>query len=137
MTNPLPPSRRRASILAAAFLAAVPAYAVATGGLPSLAKLETGRWQVRDLDSGTERRSICIGDPMQLAQIEHDGPLCATEVIESGPTGGTVRYTCAGRGFGHSTLKVETPRAVNIVTQGISANRPFSFRAQARRTGDC
>jgi hypothetical protein len=137
MAIPLPPSRRRASILAAAFLIAVPAYAVATGGLPSLARLEPGRWQVRDLDSNTERRSICIGDPMLLAQIEHDGPPCAAEVIESGPSGGTVRYTCPGRGFGHSTIKMETPRAASIVTQGINANRPFSFRAQARMVGDC
>jgi hypothetical protein len=137
MATPLAPSRRRASILAAAFLVALPAYALATGGLPSLAKLERGRWQVRDLDSNTERRSFCIGDPLQLAQIEHDGPPCAAEVIESGPSGGTVRYTCPGRGFGHSTIKEETPRAASIVTQGISANRPFSFRAEARKVGDC
>ncbi|MGZ8997884.1 MAG: hypothetical protein ACXW2T_03405, partial [Allosphingosinicella sp.] len=92
MAIPLPPSRRRASILAAAFLAAVPAYAVATDGLPSLAKLERGRWQVRNVDSNSDLRAICIGDPMQLAQIDHEGAPCAAEVIESGPSGGTVRY---------------------------------------------
>jgi|GEM_PF-2048122 len=137
MAMPLPPSRRRASILAAAFLVAVPAYAVATVGLPSLAKLEPGRWQIRDLDSRTDRRTICLGDPLLLAQIEHDGPPCAAQVIESGATGGSVRYTCPGRGFGYSEIKMETPRAASIVTQGISSNRPYSFRAEARRIGDC
>ena len=137
MAVPLSPSRRRASILAAAFLAAVPAYAVATDGLPSLDKLETGRWQIRDVDSRTDRRTVCIGDPMLLVQIEHDVPLCAAEVIESGPNGGTVRYTCPGKGFGHSEIKIETPRAASIVTQGIHANRPFSFRAEARKVGEC
>lgn len=137
MVSSLPPPRRRASILAAAFLVALPAYAFATSGLPSLAKLEPGRWQIRDLDSNTERRSVCIGDPMLLAQIEHDGPPCAADVVESGPIGGTVRYTCPGRGFGQSTIKMETPRAAGIVTQGINANRPFSYRASARKIGDC
>ena len=137
MAIPLSPSRRRASILAAAFLVAVPAYAVATGGIPALAKLEPGRWQVRDPESGAERRSFCIGDPLLLAQVEHDGPACNSEVIENTPSGGTVRYTCPGRGFGHSTIKLETPRAATIVTQGISANRPFSYRAEARRVGAC
>jgi hypothetical protein len=137
MASPLPPSRRRASILAAAFLVAVPAYALATGGVPALAGLEPGRWVIRDLESNTERRSICIGDPMLLAQIEHDGPPCAAEVIETAPSGGTVRYTCPGRGFGHSRIRMETPRVASIVTQGINANRPFSFRAEARKMGDC
>ena len=137
MSAPLSPSRQRASILAAAFLVAVPAYAVATSGLPSLEKLERGRWQIRNVDSNSDLRTVCIGDPMLLAQIEHGSPPCAAEVIESGPTGGTVRYTCPGRGFGHSTIRMETPRAASIVTQGINANRPFSFRATARKTGDC
>ena len=137
MSAPLSASRRRASILASAFLIAVPAYAVVTAGLPSLAKLERGRWQIRNLDSNSDLRTICIGDPMLFAQIEHAGPPCAAEVIESGPIGGTVRYTCPGRGFGHSTIRMETPRAASIVTQGINSNRPFSYRATARKIGDC
>jgi len=125
-----------AAACAAAF-AAIPAYGLATSGLAALAQLERGRWLVRDLDADVDRQSLCVGDPVLLAQIEHRGPPCAREIIESGPTGGTIRYTCRGRGFGHSTLRVETPRLVKIHTQGINGARPFAFRAEARRIGDC
>ncbi|HMJ94192.1 MAG TPA: hypothetical protein VK472_08845 [Allosphingosinicella sp.] len=114
-----------------------PAYALATASLEAFGQLEPGRWQIRDLDAGVDRQSLCLGDPILLAQLEHDGPPCAREIIDSGPNGGTVRYTCRGRGFGHSTIRIETPRLVKIRTQGIKGTQPFSFRAEARRVGDC
>ena len=123
-------------ILSAAGLAA-PLYAFATGGASAFGQLERGRWQIRDLDADVDRQSLCLGDPILLAQLEHQGPPCAREIIDSGPTGGTVRYTCRGRGFGHSTLRIETPRRVKIHTQGINGAQPFDFRAEARRVGDC
>jgi hypothetical protein len=58
------------------------------------------------------------------------GP-CAREAIEGGPAGGTIRYTCEGRGFGPTALRVETPRLAKIHTQGICDSRPFSCRAEA------
>jgi hypothetical protein len=123
--------------MAAAFLVAVPAYALATGGLPALAKIERGRWQVRNMDSNSDVRTICVGDPMLLAQIDHDGAPCAAEVIESGLSGGTVRYVCEGRGLGHSVIKIQTPRSVTVTTQGLNQGRPFSYRAAANKIGDC
>jgi len=121
----------------AATLAAFPVHSLATGSLAALGQLERGRWQIRDLDADVDRQSLCLGDPILLAQLEHQGPPCAREIIESDATGGTIRYTCRGRGFGHSTLRVETPRLVKIHTQGINGARPFAFRAEARRIGDC
>lgn len=131
-------SRRRA-LTAAAFVAAVslPAYALAPNGLQALAQLEKGRWLVRDLDAGVDRDAFCLADPMALVQIEHAGGACAAEVIEDGSDGGTVRYTCRGHGFGQSTIRVATPRSARIDTQGIKDNRPFSYRAEARKIGDC
>lgn len=130
-------SRLLALCIASAAGLAAPVYALATGGLEAFAHLEPGRWQVRDLDAGVDRQSLCLGDPILLAQLEHQGPPCAREIIDSGPNGGTVRYTCRGRGFGHSTLRIETPRLVKIHTQGINDALPFDFRAEARRVGDC
>jgi hypothetical protein len=124
-------------LISVALLGALPAYALATADLAALSRLERGRWQVRDLDARVVRESICIGDATLLARIEHLRAPCTLEVVESEPAGGTVRYSCPGRGFGHSTLKVETPRLAKIHTQGISDNRPFSYRAEARRTGPC
>ena len=89
------------------------------------------------MDARVERESICIGDATLLARIEHLHAPCTLEVVESGPAGGIIQYSCPGKGFGHSTLKVETPRLARIHTQGISENRPFSYRAEARRTGPC
>ena len=129
--------RRGALIFALAAGLAAPVFALATGGLEAFAHLEPGRWQIRDLDADVDRQSLCLGDPILLAQLEHQGPPCASEIIENGPSGGTIRYTCRGRGFGHSTLRVETPRLVKIHTQGINGARPFDFKAEARRIGDC
>jgi hypothetical protein len=126
-----------AAAFCAAALAAIPAHGLATSALAALDQLERGRWQVRDLDANVDRQSLCVGDPVILAQIEHQGPPCAREVIESGPDGGTIRYTCRGRGFGHSMLRVQTPRLVRIHTQGINGAQPFNYRAEARRIGDC
>jgi len=130
-------SRRRALCILLAGGLAAPLFALATPSLGAFGQLEPGRWQIRDLDSEVDRQSLCLGDPILLAQLEHQGPPCAREIIESGPSGGTVRYTCRGRGFGHSTIRVETPRVVKIHTQGINGAKPFSFRAEARRVGDC
>ena len=124
-------------LVIATSVAALPVYALATAHLEALAKLELGLWQVRDLDSEAEPQAVCIGDPLILAQIEHQGIACEREVVESGAAGGTIRYTCPGRGFGHSTVKVETPRLARIHTQGIKGNQPFDYRVEARRTGPC
>jgi hypothetical protein len=126
-----------AALIVATSVAALPVYALATADLEALAKLEHGLWQVRDLDSEAAPLAVCIGDPLILAQIEHQGIACAREVVESGPAGGTIRYTCPGRGFGHSTVKVETPRLAKVHTQGIKGNQPFDYRLEARRTGPC
>lgn len=129
--------RLGAALVVATSVAAMPVYALATARLEALAKLELGLWQVRDLDSEAAPLAVCIADPLILAQIEHQGLACEREVVESGPAGGTIRYTCPGRGFGHSTVKVETPRLAKVHTQGIKGSQPFDYRLEARRTGPC
>ena len=102
---------------------------VATGGL------EPGLWQVRE--DGQASRKMCVADPSTLVQLRHANMPCSRLVIANQPGAATVHYSCPGAGWGRTTLKVVTPRAVTIDTQGIADNAPFAFTADARRVGDC
>ncbi len=129
--------RMGALMLAGAAALALPAQAAAPG-IESLSRLEKGRWEVREVDGATETASVCLGDPAALLRFEHrTAAACSSEVVESAASTATVQYSCQGQGFGHSALKVETPRSVRIETQGISRGRPFSYRLQAQRVGAC
>ncbi|HET9640389.1 MAG TPA: hypothetical protein VFP12_14410 [Allosphingosinicella sp.] len=120
----------------AGFIAvAAPVLAAALPDLEALAKLERGRWQLRD--SAGQPRSICLADPTALIQLEHEGLSCERETIASDKDGATVQYTCPGRGFGHTSIRIETPRVARIDTQGLVDGRPFSYRAEARKVGAC
>jgi hypothetical protein len=137
MPNDRGAKRRGAFVLAGAAVLAAPAGSVAPGSLGALSQLERGRWRVVD-SGGSELHSVCIGDPMQLVRLEHRSKSgCSEEVISSDRAGGTVQYSCSGRGFGHTSIRVETPRLARIDTQGLVGGRPFAYRAEARRVGAC
>ena len=126
-----------ALILAGAAALSLPAAATAPP-LQALAKLEKGRWQVREMDGATETASLCLGDPAALLRFEHRAVGgCSSEVVENAASSATIQYSCNGQGFGHSQLRVETPRSVRVQTQGMSNGRPFSYRLQAQRIGAC
>ncbi|TFI57841.1 hypothetical protein E2493_12665 [Sphingomonas parva] len=129
-------ARGRALLLTGAVLAG-PALAAASADIAALAGLERGRWEVRDLDSGETRPALCLGDPAQLIQLEHAGASCPSEVVASASGAATVQYSCSGRGFGHTHVRVETPRLIRIETQGLNNGRPFSRRFEAKRAGRC
>jgi hypothetical protein len=104
----------------------------------ALTKLEKGRWQVRELDGAATPTAICLTNPAVLLRYEHRSETsCSWEVLENAAGSATVQYSCRGRGFGYSQLRVETPRSVRVDTQGFSNGRPFSYRLEARRTGAC
>ena len=106
--------------------------------LTALAQLEPGLYQVRQL--GAERmqaQSICVADPAVLLQLKHRGAPCSRLVLDNGPKGATVHYTCPANGYGRTSLRVETPRLAKIDTQGLADNAPFAYRAEARRIGAC
>jgi hypothetical protein len=122
--------------LAGVAAAAAPVFALALPKLEALSKLERGRWQISDA-AGGQGRSICLGDPAALVQLEHAGARCDQDVLASEPGAATVQYTCSGRGFGHTSIRVETPRLARIDTQGLVDGRPFSYRVEARKVGSC
>jgi hypothetical protein len=114
---------------------AAPVFAFALPDLEALSKLERGRWQLRD--SAGQSRSICLGDPSALIQLEHEGVSCEQEILAGDKGGATVQYTCPGRGFGRTSIRIETPRVARVDTQGLVDGRPFSYRAEARKVGSC
>jgi hypothetical protein len=103
--------------------------------LAATSGLEPGLWQIRE--EGHESRKICVSDPGAFVQLRHANMPCSRLVIANQPGTATVHYSCPGAGWGRTTLKVVTPRAVTIDTQGIAGNAPFAFTADARRVGDC
>jgi hypothetical protein len=124
------------------FMLAVAAAGISTAAvsevrprLSAFAMLETGLWQLR---TGSEPpRSICVSDPLSLIQLRHRATACTQFVIANEKSVATVHYSCPGAGWGRTTLRVETPRLARVDTQGIAANEPFAFTAEARRVGPC
>lgn len=103
--------------------------------LAATGALEPGLWQLQA--EGQAPRNICVGDPAALVQLRHADVSCSRLVIADQQGSATVHYSCPGAGWGRTTLKVVTPRAATIETQGIAENAPFAFTANARRTGNC
>ena len=94
-----------------------------------------GLWEV---SRGNEfRRSVCVPDPVVLAQFEHLRANCARHIIRDQQRRAEIHYTCSGGAFGQSTVDLLTPRSLRIETQGISGNAPFHYVLQARRVGNC
>ncbi len=101
----------------------------------ALGGIERGQWQLRDAEGAVRR--LCLGNPATLIQIMHGNSQCEHFVMENTARSATVRYTCPSHGHGRTTLSVDTPRVVNIDTQGVANGAPFAERFEARRTGPC
>lgn len=104
--------------------------------LPALSLVQPGQWALKARDAA-ENRSICVADPRALLQVRHNGFSCNRFVIASNAKDATVHYSCPGAGYGRTTLRVETPRLVQIESQGIADQEPFAVTFEARRVGEC
>jgi len=104
----------------------------------ALHALEPGQWQLQAIGNARIRpRSLCLGDPAILIQLEHPQANCSQVVVTNQPQSLTVHYVCPLGGFGQTSLRLDTPRVARIETQGIAANAPFSYSVQLRRLGPC
>jgi hypothetical protein len=95
-----------------------------------LQTLERGLWQLRAVGggaSGAAASQLCLGDPRMLAQIQHGAANCEHYVVESSANSVTISYSCKGAGQGLTTIRKESGRLVQIKSQGIRNNSPFSF----------
>jgi hypothetical protein len=124
----------RFGIAGLALLAAVPALGQA--GQAMLSRLEAGQWELRG-PNNARIAAICLGNPIQLTQPYHRGVNCTREVVAADAHGMTVSYSCPGIGRGRTQIRFETPRLIQIESQGLDRGAPFSVRAVARRIGPC
>ena len=68
----------------------------------------------------------------RLTQIQHGDAPCSRYVVRSMPNSVTVSYSCrAGQGL--TTIRKESPELIQIQSQGIRNNAPFSFSVEAAR----
>ncbi|MEO9600959.1 hypothetical protein [Parasphingorhabdus sp.] len=96
-----------------------------------------GQWTLTDRSSGLPGKPLCLGNPELLLQIQHGETSCTRYVIENTPKKLRVSYKCRGAGHGVTEIKAESSTLLQISSQGIRNNAPFSFNVEARRTGSC
>jgi hypothetical protein len=105
-----------------------------------LQTLDRGLWQLRAIGGGASTAAVsqlCVGDPKLLAQIQHGASNCSHFVVKSTVNAVTISYSCKGTGQGLTTIRRESGRLVQIQSQGIRNNAPFSFAVEGRRVGAC
>ncbi len=130
-------SRWRYGAAAVAAVVATHGRAEAPFVLTALQGLQPGQWEIRSAEDSTASRSVCLTDPKLLLQLRHFGQACSRFVITNDPRIATVHYSCAAAGNGQTTIRVETPRLIQLQSQGIANHAPFSFSAEGRRVGEC
>jgi len=113
------------------------ALLLGAAGLPPVLAKAGGLWEVSKSASGQGGERQCVAEPAALAQWEHRTGRCTRNVLSSTAEQAVIHYTCSGGDFGHSQVRVLTPRTLRIETQGISGGLPFSYVLHARRVGDC
>lgn len=105
----------------------------------ALRAVESGEWELRargESDPGIPGK-LCISDPRRLLQVRHGGKNCKSFVISDAPGRVVVSYECGAAGNGRTDIRVETPRLVQIHSQGIADGAPFSLALEGRRIGVC
>ena len=115
----------------------VVAVGLVAATLPPILSGSGGLWEVSRSATGAGAEKICVPNSAALAQWEHRGKQCTRTVISSTDEEAVIHYTCRGKDFGHSTVRVVTPRTLRIDTQGISGGYPFAYVLHARRAGNC
>lgn len=111
------------------------APAVATPA--ALAALESGQWDLRSRDAGEPSVRLCIHDGLSLIQIRHQGQTCRQFVVEDTADRVSIAYSCPRTGHGRTVIRVETPRLVQIDSQGVADGYPFALDMEGRKTGAC
>lgn len=106
--------------------------------LAMLSTLERGGWTVRIDDGGAEAdRRICLRSGTEFLQIQHRGEPCRRYIMDDQPTRVVIQYSCRGGDFGRTEVRRESADLVQIRSQGTEGGRPFSIRAEGRRSGQC
>jgi hypothetical protein len=118
-------------------IVAGPGQSQPAGPAPMLTRLESGQWELRAGAGNARIANICLGNPILLTQPRHTAASCSRDVVAADADSMTVNYSCPGLGRGRTTIRIETPRLVQIDSQGLDHGMPFALRAEARRVGPC
>lgn len=110
--------------------AAVPSAHLAKG-------LEAGEWELRGRGEDSAVRKLCVAHLNQLLQSRHAGNSCKSFTVSDTPRRLVVTYQCGAAGNGRTELRIETPRLVQIQSQGMDDGAPFSFASEGRWLGAC
>jgi hypothetical protein len=105
--------------------------------LAALTTIESGQWELKSRGTAAEKQLICVSDARVLLQPRHSGATCSRFVITNDSRIATIQYSCPGMGSGRTMLRVETPRLVQIDSQGVAGLEPFAVQLEGRRIGDC
>lgn len=105
--------------------------------ITALNTIELGNWELRSRSDSNENRSICVTDPTILLKLQHSSAACSRFVIYNDQRMATVHYSCANVGNSRTTVRVETPRLIQIDSQGTINREPFSVQLEGRRTSGC
>lgn len=127
---------RAAALFGFGLLLAWPGAGQEPSTMPMLTRLESGLWELRGPSNG-RIAAICLGNPIQLTQPRHGAAACSRDVVAADANSMTVNYSCPGAGRGRTTIRIETPRLIQIDSQGLDHGAPFALRAEARRIGAC
>lgn len=128
------------TIWASTALAVSPGGTAPSGGrMTALRQLEAGQWELRERGAKQPAapQRLCVGDPTQLLQVKHGNGGCSRFVVADTNDHAVVTYQCNGRGNGRTDIRVETPRLIQINSQGVANGAPFAVTLEGRRTGDC
>lgn len=123
-------------VVASLLLLATHGRAGAPASYKALSGIQAGLWEFKSKDAAANR-SVCLSDPAVMLQLRHSGQACTRFVITNDPKSTTVHYSCPNIGHGQTTVRVETPRLVQIESQGMDKRAPFAFEAEGRRIGTC
>lgn len=103
----------------------------------ALKGLEAGEWELRERGAEGETRRLCLSDLRQLLQVRHARNSCKSFTVSETPSRSVITYDCGGAGSGRTDLRIETPRLVQIYSQGIAEGAPFALMLEARWAGAC
>ncbi len=140
LTHTAGPLRMRRTLAVAAGGACLALFTPASAQAPDLGRLESlqsGEWTIRDRETRSSSR-ICLKSGTELIRLRHgsDGA-CKNYLVEDGPSRIAVQYSCRKSSYGLTTIRRESSTLVQVTSEGMSNGRPFSFSAEARRTGAC
>lgn len=118
----------------ASFVATTSAAAPSDAGV--LGTVRSGQWDLRSRD-GAISQTVCVRGGSGLIQLRHLGKTCERIVLEQSASSIVVQYTCKGSGFGRTVIRRETPKLLQLETQGVADGLPFDYSVEGRWVGEC